>query len=444
MQGRRLAARFLHAVALTVARPLARLGDRDDGVEIRFLLMHAWGMGGTIRSTLNLAGQLAQRHEVEVLSVVRRRDEPHFPFPPGVRVRTIDDQRRGRRGRVAELLGRRHGRVLHPLDRASRATTLWTDVMIVRRLREGCRGVLIGTRPSLNLLGLDLGAAGVAIVGQEHMHLARHSERMRAVIARRYPALDALVTLTAHDRDAYRGHLRRPTTVVAIPNAVPALAGASADASEPIVLGVGRLSPQKAFGRLVRAFAPVARAHPEWRLRICGAGRQRTALHRLVGDLGLADRVELLGAVKDVEHELARASIFALSSRFEGFPMVLLEAMSMGLAVVSFDCPTGPRELLDDGRTGILVAEGDVDALAAALERVVADAELRGRLGRAAKKAARAYAVDRVGESWDGLLGAVTTPAAGGAAARGRPADAARPSGTTAERGAVPAGPVSR
>jgi glycosyltransferase involved in cell wall biosynthesis len=448
MQGRRLAARVLHAVAIAVARPVARLGGRDDRVEVRFLLMHAWGMGGTIRSTLNLAGQLAQRHDVEILSVVRRRDEPHFPFPPGVRVTTIDDQRPGRRGRLADVLGRWHGRLLHPLDRASRASTLWTDVMFVRRLRRMRGGVLVGTRPSLNLLALDLAAPGVATVGQEHMHLARHSQRMRAVIARRYPGLDALVTLTAHDRDAYRSRLRGgPTRVVAIPNAVPGMSAAPGGRSEPVVLGVGRLSAQKGFGRLIRAFAPVAAAHPEWRLRICGDGPRRRFLHRLVRDLGLTERVALPGAVRGIEHEMARASVFALSSRFEGFPMVLLEAMSMGLAIVSFDCPTGPRELLDDGRSGILVPEGDVDALAAALERVVADAELRGRLGRGAQAVAAAYSLDRVGERWDELLAGVRAsvrgPAAGAAAARGPSADAARAAAPTAERVAAPAGPAS-
>jgi glycosyltransferase involved in cell wall biosynthesis len=426
MMGRRIAARIVHAVAVAAAWPVARLGGRDDGVEVRFLLMHAWGMGGTIRSTLNLAGQLAQRHEVEILSVVRRRDEPHFPFPPGVRVTAIDDQRPGRRGRLAEALGRRHGRLLHPLDRASRASSLWTDVMLVRRLRRIRSGVVVGTRPSLNLLALDLAAPSVAIVGQEHMHLARRSQRMRTVIVRRYPGLDALVTLTAHDRNAYGAALRGSTPVVAIPNAVPAMAAVPSARSEPIVLGVGRLSPQKGFGRLIRAFVPVAAAHPEWRLRICGDGPLRASLHRLVRDLGLTERVALPGAVRGIEHEMARASVFALSSRFEGFPMVLLEAMSMGLAIVSFDCPTGPRELLDDGRSGMLVPEGDVDALAAALERVVADAELRGRLGRGAEAAAAAYSVDRVGERWDELLAGVLGPGQG---AGGRRRSGARPFG---------------
>jgi glycosyltransferase involved in cell wall biosynthesis len=432
MVGGAITRRLAHRVALAAARPLVRRGaHEDDRVQIRFLLMHAWGMGGTIRSTLELAGQLAQHHDVEVISVVRRREQPHFPFASGLSVTAIDDQRPGRAGGLAPVLRRSRGLLMNPLDRAARSSTLWTDVMVVRRLRRMGAGVLIGTRPSLNLLALDLAAPGVATIGVEHMHLARHSDAMRAEIARRYPALDALVTLTPSDRAAYREHLQGATRVVAIPNAVPATSAPPADPASTVVLAVGRLTHQKGFERLVRAFAPLAAAHPGWTLRICGNGPKRAPLRRLVGRLGLTGRVQLPGAVQGVDDEMSQASVFALSSRFEGFPMVLLEAMAAGLAIVSFDCPTGPRELLDDERTGILVPEGDVKALTAALERVVSDPELRSRLGSAAREAARAYAPERVSARWEELLrglGDRVSPAAapGAAAARGPWAGAAR------------------
>ena len=196
-----------------------------------------------------------------------------------------------------------------------------------------------------------------------------------------------------------------------------------ARASHPVILGVGRLTPQKGFDRLVRAFAPVAAAHPEWTLRICGNGPRRVPLRHLVRRLALATRVQRPGAVERIDKEMTRASVYVLSSRFEGFPMVLLEAMSMGLAIVSFDCPTGPRELLDDSRTGLLVPEGDVAALAAAIERVVTDRELRARLGAAAREASRVYAPDRVGARWRELLrgpgAAATSPVTGADAERG-------------------------
>ena len=119
---------------------------------------------------------------------------------------------------------------------------------------------------------------------------------------------------------------------------------------------------------------------------------------------GLADRVRLTGFVPDVAAELAGASVFAMSSRREGLPMAMLEAMASGLAIVSFDCPTGPRELVDDGTDGLLVPENDVAALSAALARVMADEQLRGRLGTAARVKAAAYSTDQLAERWSRLL----------------------------------------
>src|SRR6188472_1289035 len=406
---RRAAALRGHRLAVAAARALVRRGRRDDGLTVRFLLMHAWGMGGTIRTTLSVAGALAEHYEVEVISIVRRRDEPFFAFPPGVRVTAIDDQRRARvlpgpAGVVRAVLRRSRGLLMTPRDRAARATTLWTDVQLVRRLGRVRSGALVGTRPGLNLVALDLAPSAVITVGQEHMHLARHSAAQRAVIAARYPALTAVVVLTEADQEVYRRHLQGRSRVAVIPNAAPPVPSQSPAHADRIVLGVGRLTHQKGFDRLIRAFAPVAVAHPGWTLRICGAGPKHAELRRTVRRHRLGGRVELPGAVERVDEEMARAAVYALSSRFEGFPMALLEAMSAGMAIAAFDCPTGPRELLEDGRSGLLVPEGDEAALSAALERLVADPALRARLGSGAQERARAYSIDRVGERWVELI----------------------------------------
>ena len=96
--------------------------------------------------------------------------------------------------------------------------------------------------------------------------------------------------------------------------------------------------------------------------------------------------------------------MFVLSSRFEGFPLILLEAMSKGLPVVSFDCPTGPRELIENRRNGMLVADGDVDALAAGMREMIADPELRERLAAASVETVQAYSMQAIGPRWDALL----------------------------------------
>jgi glycosyltransferase involved in cell wall biosynthesis len=164
----------------------------------------------------------------------------------------------------------------------------------------------------------------------------------------------------------------------------------------------------KGFGRLIEAFAVVARAHPAWRLRICGDGPQRRALSTLIAELGLEERVALTGRVRDMEAELEAASIFALSSSNEGLPLALLEAMAKGLAVVSFDRAAGPREVIEHGVDGLLVEGGDVAALARAICALIESEELRRRLGEAATRKAAAYGIDIVGARWEALVARLT------------------------------------
>ncbi len=373
------------------------------------LLANAWGMGGTIRTVHNLAAHLAASYEVEIISIIRRRERPFFEFPAGVTVTTLRDLRPGagssRRGLV-RFLERCPSVLMHPADSRADHFTLLTDVDLVRGLR-GRAGALIATRPGLNLIAADLGAPGFVTIGQEHLHLNAHPRALLRAMKRSYPKLDALVALTEADARDYERLLGEASPRIEhIPNAARDLGGARPDLDAHVVLGAGRLNRQKGFDLLVRAFARLAPSHPDWRLRICGQGQEREELERLVAGHGLRGVAELPGP-RDLAEEIAKASVFVLSSRFEGFPLVLLEAMSVGMAVVSFDCPTGPRDLVQDGRSGLLVAANDVEALAAAIARMMDDEELRRRCAAAAPESVRAYSAEAVGRRWEELLAEV-------------------------------------
>jgi glycosyltransferase involved in cell wall biosynthesis len=238
------------------------------------------------------------------------------------------------------------------------------------------------------------------------MHFGAHRPRLTADITRRYPGVDVLAVLTEGDRRDYEDALDgAPVRVVRMPNAVPSLEGAVSTLEGKIVMAAGRLNRQKGFDLLIPAFAQVAADHPDWQLRIYGAGAHHALLRRAIAEHGLYANAFLMGRSRRLGEEMAKASVFALSSRLEGFGIVVVEAMSKGLPVVSFNCPRGPGEIISDGRDGILVPPGDVDAFAAALRSLIEDEELRRRLGEAALEKARAFDADESGRRWTALVG---------------------------------------
>jgi glycosyltransferase involved in cell wall biosynthesis len=389
----------VHRVALRLAAQLPRGTAARKHGPVRILLAHAWGMGGTIRTTLSVAGHLAQARDVELVSVVRRRRRPFFAFPPGVAVRALDG---------GGLLARLPSVLVHPEDYAYPLCSLRTDLALVRWLRSLDGGVLITTRPAFNLLAARLAPRGVVKVAQEQLHFASHRPRLAADIARHYAQLDALTVLTTHDERDYGALLHSSRTrVERIPNPLAPLGGGTASLDSELVVAAGRLNTQKGFDLLIDAFAAVARRQPSWRLRIYGSGPERKRLQAQIDRLALGDHVELMGRSRKLGEAMGEASLFALSSRFEGFGMVLVEAMSKGLPVVSFDCPHGPGDIVGGGADGILVPTGDVDALAAALLELIEDPERRRRYGEAALAKARSYAIEAIGPRWDALLGSL-------------------------------------
>jgi glycosyltransferase involved in cell wall biosynthesis len=394
--------------ARLVRRAKPGAGERPT---IYILLLNAYGMGGTIRTVINLAGYLAEHSEVELISVLRRRRGPStFAIPPGVRLTALDDHVTPQRNRstawLQRVLSALPSVLVHPDDYGHRACSLWSDLMLARKIRSLRSGILVTTRPALNLIAARLACPSLVTVGQEHQNFHAHRPGLAEAIRHEYSRLDALAVLTHDDLHDYGEMLAwAPTRVVRITNALPPdLEGGQAELDSKMVVAGGRLTSQKGFDRLVPAFAPVARRHPDWKLRIYGGGKKRGQLRRLILEHDLYNNVFLMGPTDRLGEELAKGAVFALTSRYEGFGMVLIEAMSKGLPVASFDCPRGPSEIVSPGRDGILVPEGDIAGFSEALLELIEDDDKRRRYGGAALEKAKAYDIGVIGRQWDQLF----------------------------------------
>lgn len=389
-------------------------------MQIRFLITNAFGRGGTIHTTFTMANALARRgHDVEVVSVLRHADAPVFHVDEAVRVRSLLDvgkrTKRRRHGasisrRLDSALRARPSRIIHPDDARYDRFNLRSDVALMRYLRSLHGGVLVTTRAGLNLAAARFVRRDVVRIAQEHLHLGLYRDNLRTAFVEWYPRLDAVVTLTERDAQNYRRLVGDRVDVRAIPNAVPDLSGlpGGPDPDTKVAIAAGRLVRGKGFHLLIRAWRTVAQAHPKWRLHIYGTGPTRRRLQRQIVKLDLADHVQLMGFTKHLPAHMAAASLFVLSSRFEGFGMALIEAMACGLPVISFDCPVGPGQIIDDGVNGVLVENGSIDALAAEIIRLIDDPGLRGKLGAAARRAARRYSSDTIADQWEHLFEAHT------------------------------------
>lgn len=379
-------------------------------MRISFLLLDAYTMDGTVRSTFTLAGELARRHRVEIISVLRAADEPAFPVPGGVRMRSLVDQRAGAKvpwpyaARAARLAAR-PSELVHPEERCYSSFSAWTDARLARALRGLRTDVLVTTRAGLNVAAARLAPARVVRVAQEHLQLGMNEPGLLAEIKRWYPRLDAVTTLTDADRADYEAALPDGgCRVVTIGNGLPDQVHPRSRQENRIVAAGGRLVWIKGYDLLIDAFAKVVEKHPGWRLRVYGTGPRRDGLRARATALGLYNDVLLMGPADDLEGEIAKASILAVSSRAEPFGMTIIEAFACGVPVVSFDCPRGPREIITDGHDGLLVPPEDAGALAEALIRLIDDEELRRRMAANALASADRYRIGEIAARWEAMI----------------------------------------
>ncbi|MEJ1159171.1 glycosyltransferase family 4 protein [Prosthecomicrobium sp. N25] len=357
------------------------------------------GAGGAERVvSLMAADRVARGDEVHVIGFARAAEASYFSLHPAVRLHALDDG-----GREGTSIARTLVRIL----RLRRALKAIGPDLVVSFLTKINIVTLLATRG----LGIPV------VVSERNNPEAQRSHPLWGRLGRiALPWADGLVMQTDRIRRTLPDRLRAKAVVIANPCEIRPEPVSAAAAPRRIV-AVGRLTEQKGFDLLIDAFRRIADRYPDWSLVIFGEGQDRARLQEQVAAAGLAERITLPGLTTSPGAWVREGRVFVLSSRYEGFPNVLVEAMAAGLPVVSTACPYGPSDIVEDGRSGLLVPAEDAVALAAGLDRLLSDAPLRAALAAAAPAAVGRFAKTTVFGQWDALFRRVlsgTPPEASG------------------------------
>lgn len=370
-------------------------------MKIVYCITSLYNSGGMERVLSCKANYLANLgHEVHIITTDQRGRPTFFDFAPSIHLHDLDinhEETTGtsiwRKVSAYPLKHLRHRRRLTKLLMELRADVVVSmfglEASIVPNVRDGSLKVL-ELHFSKNKR-LEYGRTGLwRLIDQWR---TRQDEKL-------IPLYDRFVVLTEEDKGLW-GQL---PNISVIPNPLPFTSEEVSPLEEPVVVAAGRHDYQKNFEALIDIWAMLAPRHPSWTLRIYGDGVLRPKLEAQVQALGLEASVKLERPTRDMKSVYLSSSIYAMTSHYEGLPMVLLEAQMMGLPIVAYACQCGPRDVITQGRDGYVVELGDKAAFAQNLERLMQDEELRRSMGQAARAASARYDLDTVMPQWLSLF----------------------------------------
>lgn len=364
--------------------------------------------GGMERVLLNKVTYLSQLPgwKVAVVTTDQNQRPPFYPFPEKVRMTDLginysEDNGKGAWKKITGYLRKRkeHKRKLTALllkEKPDIVVSLYpSESSFIPDIKDGSKKVL--ELHFNKFFRIQYGRKG--IIGLIDRWRTRQDER----IVRRF---DKFVVLTNEDR-GYWGNL---PNIEVIPNAAMHVSDAYSDVMNKRVIAVGRLDYQKGFDRLVQAWQLVRHTgkFTDWKLDIFGQGEWREMLQQMIDKAELQDSVRLNRPTKQIGEEYVKSDMLVMSSNYEGFPMVMIEAMACGLPVVSFDYKCGPKDIIQPGINGLLVPNGDIQALADAMMKVMEDEAYRKMLSLNARKVVDTYSEQAVMSQWIRLFTSIT------------------------------------
>lgn len=374
-------------------------------INIRFIVYNAYGIGGTVKTVFNFANYFAGtgRYEVEIFSIRRNREKTTLPLDGRVNLKVAYDARRG----VGYSLQDRQllespSQLMSPEEDLYPNFSLYTDRKLLDYYRSLRDGALITTFPSLNMLSSQYADGSVLCVGQEHKSYADHSAGIRKLIWDYYGNLDVLTILTEKSKLVYERRIKGEVSVHVLGNGTERLPYRAMLDSKTII-AAGRYHSVKGYDMLIQAFAHIADQYPDWTVRICGLGDMVQEYERLIRSFGVETRIILEDGTDRLDEKFSEAAFHVCPSYYESFGMTIIEGFAMGVPCVAFACD-GPAEIITHGYDGLLVEKENIQALAEAMERLIADENFRQELGKHAYGTAEKYDLRKIGKNFEEVI----------------------------------------
>lgn len=375
-------------------------------MKLLYCIRATYNPGGMERVLLNKVAYLVGKMgwEIVVVTTDQQGRPPFYPFPKEVRmvdlgINYADDNDKNVFVKITGYLRRKriHQKRLTALLRQEQPDVVVSlypsESSFIPAIKDGSKKVL--ELHFCKFFRLQYGRKG--LLGAIDRWRTKLDER----IVRKF---DKFVVLTEEDK-GYWGNL---PNIEVIENAAMPMATEISDSSCKRVIAVGRLDYQKGFDRLIKAWKIVHNVHKDWQLDIFGQGEWEEMLQQMIDENGLKQTAHINHPTKNIGKEYAHSSMLVMSSHYEGFPMVMVEAMAVGLPIVTFNYKCGPRDIIRNGENGLLVPDGDIEGLAVAMLKLISDEELRRKMGKNARKVTDTYSEERIMQKWVNLFTSLT------------------------------------
>lgn len=342
--------------------------------------------GGTERVSILIANELAKnpKYEIQFLSLVEQKPSPFYELDPRIKRSALGKKWLSPGPAYLPLIPKLHSFLK----------------------REGI-DVIIDIDVVLDVLSVPAAVGRkTKVISWEHSNLDFElSQGYRRVIVRMFTKrADWIVTLTPGDAKAFCREMKRKDRITGIYNPISEDLVAGDGERENAIVTVARLVPVKGFDLLMQVAERVLPAHPDWKWYLCGDGPERERIEEFRRKNGLEAQLILCGLVSNVGEYLAKARLFVLTSRAEGLPMCLLEARSRGVPCVSFDIPTGPSDIIEEGVNGYLIKAFDVEKMAERINETLSDPQKMDEMGKAASENLEPFQMERVMAQWESVL----------------------------------------